>query len=194
MPQLWVVAGPNGAGKSALTSRYLAGRLPIVNPDVIAQELDPADPTRIRVPLQAGREALRRQEVLLTQGVDFAVESTLSGKRELRLLRRARAAGYKVTLVYIGVNSPDVSLGRIAQRVTEGGHHVPTADVDRRYARSMAHLSTALRSVDRAYVLDNTGQRYRLLLSMEGGRVKRLSRRLPPWTQTALPRLSRRDG
>ena len=40
MPQLWVVAGPNGAGKSTLTRRYLAGRLPIVNPDDIAQALD----------------------------------------------------------------------------------------------------------------------------------------------------------
>jgi predicted ABC-type ATPase len=194
MPQLWVVAGPNGAGKSTLTSRYLEGRLQIVNPDVIARELAPIEPTQIRVRMQAGREAIRRQEMLLTQGVDFAVETTLSGNRELSLLRRARAAGYKVTLVYIGVNSPDVSLGRIAQRVTEAGHHVPTADVDRRYARSMANLSTALRNVDRAYVLDNTGQRYRLLLSMEGGRVKHRSRHLPPWTQTALPRISNRDG
>src|SRR5262245_9880721 len=131
--------------------------------------------------------------MLLTQGVDFAVETTLSGNRELSLLRRAGEAGYKVTLVYIGVNSPDVSLGRIAQRATEGGHQVPTADVDRRYARSMVNLGPALRHVDRAYVLDNTGQRYRLLLSMEGGRVKHLSRQLPSWIQTALPWISGRD-
>ena len=41
MPQLWVVAGPNGAGKSTLTRQYLETRLQIVNPDVIAQALDP---------------------------------------------------------------------------------------------------------------------------------------------------------
>jgi predicted ABC-type ATPase len=34
MPQLWVVAGPNGAGKSTLVNKYLAGRVPLVNPDV----------------------------------------------------------------------------------------------------------------------------------------------------------------
>lgn len=38
-PQIWVVAGPNGAGKTTLTSRWVANRLPIVNPDEIAQRL-----------------------------------------------------------------------------------------------------------------------------------------------------------
>jgi len=187
MPQLWVVAGPNGAGKSTLTGRYLAGRLPVVNPDTIAQELDPANPTQVRIRVRAGREAIRWQETLLTQSVDFAMETTLAGHRELALLQRAREAGYKVTLVYIGVDSTDVLLGRIAQRVTEGGHDVPTEDVDRRYIRISANLAVALQNVDRAFVLDNTGQRYRLLLTLEGNQVKRLSRNLPRWAQDALP-------
>lgn len=82
MPQLWVVAGPNGAGKSTLTRRYLVGRLPIVDPDAIDRELDPTDPTRIRVRVQAGREAIHQQEALLTASTDFAIETTLSGHRE----------------------------------------------------------------------------------------------------------------
>jgi predicted ABC-type ATPase len=195
MPQLWVIAGPNGAGKSTLTRRYLAGRLPIVNPDDIAQELDPIDPTRVRIRVRAGREAIRRQEALLTQGTDFAMETTLAGNRELALLRRARVAGYKITLVYIGVDSPDVLLGRIAQRIIAGGHDVPTEDVDRRYLRSMANLAVALQRTDRAFVLDNTGQRFRLLLSLESGQVRHLSRNLPRWAQDALPStLLRRRG
>jgi predicted ABC-type ATPase len=181
MPQLWVVAGPNGAGKSTLTRQYLVGRLPIVDPDAIARERDPADPTRIRVRVQAGREAIHQQEALLTARTDFAIETTLSGHREMDLLRRAKEAGYKITLVYIGVNSPDVSLGRVNQRVAEGGHQVPPQDVARRYRRGMANLATALQIVDRAFVLDNSGQRRRLLLSMERGQVKRRSRNLPRW-------------
>ena len=125
MPQLWVVAGPNGAGKSTLANKYLAGRLPIVNPDVIAQALAPTDLHGTQVRVQAGREAVRRQESLLAQGVDFAIETTLSGNRELALMRRARDAGYKVTLVYVGVDTPTTTLGRIAQRVARGGHTVP---------------------------------------------------------------------
>jgi predicted ABC-type ATPase len=187
MPQLWVVAGPNGAGKSTLANKYLAGRLPIVNPDVIAQVLAPTDPHGTQVRVQAGREAIRRQEDMLAQGVDFAIETTLSGNRELALMRRAQDAGYKVTLVYVGVDTPTTTLGRIAQRVASGGHTVPTADVARRFVRSLSQLATSLTTVDRAFVLDNTGRRYRLLLSMEYGQVKRLSRHLPSWAREALP-------
>jgi predicted ABC-type ATPase len=145
--------------------------------------------------MRAGREAIRRQETLLAQGTDFAMETTLAGNRELALLRRARVAGYKITLVYIGVDSPDVLLGRIAQRIIAGGHDVPTEDVDRRYLRSLANLAVALQRADRAFGLDNTGQRYRLLLSLESGQVKHLSRNFPRWAQDALPSiLLRRRG
>lgn len=187
MPQLWVIAGPNGAGKSTLTARYLQGRLPIVNPDVIARELDPNDPDGTRVRVLAGREAIRRQEALLVEGQDFSFETTLSGNRELNVLRRAQAAGFKVTLVYVGIDSPQTTMGRIRQRVAEGGHHIPPPDVERRFTRSLAHLPAALEIVDRAFVLDNTSRRYRLLLSIEYGQVRHVSRDLPAWARDTLP-------
>jgi predicted ABC-type ATPase len=102
-------------------------------------------------------------------------------------MRRAQDAEYKVTLVYIGVDTPTTTLGRIAQRVASGGHAVPAADVARRFARSLSHLATTLTIADRAFVLDNTGRRYRLLLSMAYSQVKRLSRHLPSWAREALP-------
>ncbi len=182
-----MIAGPNGAGKSTLTGRYLAGRLLIVNPDVLAQEFDPVTPTRRSIRLQAGREAVHRQEALLTARADFAIETTLSGHRELALIQRARATGYKVTLVYIGIDTPGLAKMRISQRVAEGGHSVLPEDVERRYHRSRATLITTLQTVDRAFVVDNSTQRRRLLLSMEHGQVKRLSRNLPRWLREALP-------
>jgi predicted ABC-type ATPase len=38
-PQLWIVAGPNGAGKTTLARRRIADRIPIINPDDIAERL-----------------------------------------------------------------------------------------------------------------------------------------------------------
>lgn len=183
MPQLWVLAGPNGAGKSTLASRYFVGRLTVVNPDVIAQALEPTALHSAGVRVQSGREAVRRQEALLAQGADFALETTLSGHRELAVMWRAQQAAYKVNLVYVGIDSPKTTLRRIAQRIADGGHAVPAVDATRRFARSLANLATALPRVDRAFVLDNTGLRYRLLLSLEQGRVKYRSRHLPSWAQ-----------
>jgi predicted ABC-type ATPase len=195
MPQLWVVAGPNGAGKSTLAAKYLEGRLEMVNPDVIARELDPSDPNGVRVRVQAGREAIRRQETCLARMQDFGFETTLSGRREFEVLRRAKAVGFKVNLVYVGINSPRATMGRIRERVASGGHDIPLPDIMRRFERSQANLPRALELADRAFVLDNSGRRYRLLLSLESGQARHVSANLPTWARNTLPRdMQRRRG
>ena len=77
MPQLWIIAGPNGAGKTTLVSRRVARRIPVVNPDVIADELP-----RINGALderRAGVLALTERKRLLAESADFALETTFSG-------------------------------------------------------------------------------------------------------------------
>jgi predicted ABC-type ATPase len=180
MPQLWAVGGPNGSGKTTFADRWLAGRIPVVSPDSIAAE-------RGLQALEAGKEAVRAQEALLAALESFAVDTTLSGKRELALMRRARDAGFKVNLVFVGAQGADLSIARVAQRVAAGGHGVPPEDVRRRTVRSMVNLGPAIALADRAYVVDNTDFRPRLLFSMENGRVRRVSPRLPQWAKDAIP-------
>jgi ABC-type branched-subunit amino acid transport system ATPase component len=60
------VAGPNGAGKSTL-DRYMAGRLPVINPYNIARELDPGLGEGQRV-LRAGRLAVAERDQIAGGG------------------------------------------------------------------------------------------------------------------------------
>ncbi len=181
-PQLWVVAGPNGAGKSTLSDKYLKGRLTLVNPDEIAKQLNPTSGSDISAAtIKAGRLAVQQQNDLLSKKTSFAVETTLTGKRELRLMEVAKTQGYKVNLVFIGVDATTVSQSRVAARVQLGGHDVPAADVARRYPRSLANLNKALQLSDRAFVLDNSFAHPRLLLSLERGSVKFKSPHMPEW-------------
>lgn len=186
-PQLWVVAGPNGAGKTTLTGQHFAGRIPVVNPDDIANQINPGHQGSPATMVAAGRLAIAQRHALLSEGKSFAVETTLTGKGELELMRRAAAQGYKVNLFFVGLDDAQLSAGRVAQRVRSGGHPVPLDDIFRRFDRSLSHLSEALTLADRAYVLDNSGLRRQLLLSMENGRVKHMTRQLPEWAKTAIP-------
>lgn len=189
-PQLWFIAGPNGAGKSTLAERYSVEiRLPLVNPDNIAKKISPLNPNAEGVGLRAGREAIKQQNQLLAESKSFAIESTMSGKRELELLRRAKELGYKVNLVYCGVDFPERSLSRVELRVDAGGHHVPPADVVRRYSRSMENLQEALRIVDRAFIFDNSKGRHKLAVTLEQGVVRFRTRHLPDWLKIACPDL-----
>lgn len=179
-----MVAGPNGAGKTSLVTRKIEGRLPVVNPDVIAAGLP-----RVHGKLDergAGALALHRREELLAERVSFAVETTLTGNSTLRLMGTALREGYKVTLIFVGLRDADLSLSRVLARVEMGGHPVPVSAVLRRFPVSLANLSKAIELADRSFVLDNSGERLRLLLVRESGRDRLTTRDLPAWFIDAL--------
>lgn len=180
MPQLWIVGGPNGAGKTTLADYWLDRTIPVISPDSIAVKSGLS-------PIQAGRATIQKQELLLAERKSFAIDTTLSGNRELDLMSRARRLGYKTNLIFIGIQNVSVCKGRIKERMAKGGHAVPDEDVDRRYARSMANLPEAIERADRAFILDNSGEYRRLLFMIENGRVRNLSGRLPAWALTTIP-------
>ena len=52
-------AGPNGSGKSTFVARHAVDQqIDVVNPDVIANRIDPSHKGDTAVLMQAGREAL----------------------------------------------------------------------------------------------------------------------------------------
>jgi predicted ABC-type ATPase len=186
-PRLFVLAGPNGAGKSTVAQKYIIGRLPFINADDIARRMAGGRQDVSRYQLQAGREAIRERERMLSKREDFAFETTLTGNSELRLIERANAAGYKVTMIFVGVGSAALSAARVDLRVSAGGHSIPKTDLMRRYSRSMAGMAKALAMCHRSIVLDNSTSRRRLLCSVKAGVTKHLSRDLPAWADTAIP-------
>jgi len=139
-PQCVIVAGPNGAGKTttaaALASEWL-GVHRIVNADEIAEGLSGAPELGA---LEAGKLALRAQARYIEQRQDFALETTLSGRRWTRLLDALETAGYRVTLIYLWVADPALCIARVQMRVMLGGHGVPEADIRRRYDSGLVNF------------------------------------------------------
>ena len=78
--------------------------------------------------------------MLIESKTAFAIESTLSGKTHIALIRQAKARGYRIVLHYIVIGSAAEAVARVALRVQLGGHHVPEADVRRRFDRSRRHF------------------------------------------------------
>jgi predicted ABC-type ATPase len=177
-----VFAGPNGAGKSALVGRFkVAGRMPLINPDDIAHDLNPDDRDTPAAMLKAGRIATVKRRMLIQNATSFAMETTLTGHSELRLMANARVAGYKITLVYVGVADALTSLARVRERVARGGHNVSTAIIFRRYGKSLANVPDAIGLADRTFILDNSGSRHRLLMTIDEGHVRHRTHDMPNW-------------
>ena len=139
-PTLYIIGGCNGAGKTTFSRELLPamGVKRFLNADEIAKGLSPLDPTLVA--FKAGRLLLEEVELLLAAKASFAIESTLSGRTYVSLIRRARALGYRFVLHYISIHSPAQAIQRVRLRVGLGGHHVPDEDVERRFQRSMRHF------------------------------------------------------
>jgi predicted ABC-type ATPase len=164
-PVCIVIAGPNGAGKTTFAREFLPKDTRVVhfvNADLIASGLSPLRPEVAS--LAAGRLFLRELDRLAKARLDFAFESTLSGLVYLNRLKRWKAAGYRIEIVYLRLSSPRLALRRIAARVKQGGHNVPRADVLRRFSRSWDNFAKFYRLLADAWsVYDNSGRNPRLL-------------------------------
>jgi predicted ABC-type ATPase len=164
-PRCIIIAGPNGAGKTTFAREFLPrdeGVVHFVNADLIAAGLSPFRPELVA--LSAGRVLLRELDRLAASRMDFAFESTLSGLGYTSRLRRWKAAGYRIEIVFLSLVSPQLALRRIAVRVRQGGHNVPRADVLRRFDRGRVNFARVYCSLADAWaVYDNSGPRPRLL-------------------------------
>ena len=162
----------------------VASGMEIIDPDAIARRM----PDR---PGQAAREALRRRRAALRVGRTHLVEITLAGSGVLRHTEAARRAGYRVELHYVAVESPDLALIRIRNRVALGGHDVPEPDVRRRFARSQANLPSAIALADAARLYDNTDHEWpHREVAVLAGPAWWTAEDLPGWAAAAIARVS----
>ena len=153
------MAGPNGTGKTTFAREFLPNyaKCPnFVNADLIAQGLSPFNP-RIAA-IKAGKLVLSRIDEFARSGADFGFETTLSGRTHLNMFRRLKAGGYSVHIFFLWLPGVELSLFRIKDRVAEGGHDVPAADVRRRFTRSVSNFFNTYRSLADTWMLfDNSG-------------------------------------
>ncbi len=184
-PIIVALAGPNGAGKTTFYHAHLkpAG-LRFVNADVLARELN------LDAYAAAGMaDSIRR--TLVTQRESFVFETVFSDPAgdKLAFLKDAALAGYTVVLCFIGTSGPEISEERVAMRVSQGGHDVPTDKLMARFPRTMANLKAAILELPHVWVFDNDDLRtpFRLAAVFENGQLARLRKPIPAWLEHLLP-------
>ncbi len=133
---LYIIAGPNGSGKTTFAKKFLPKYCThFINADLIAQGLSPFSP--VIAAMKAGRLVLKEIEEMSEKGVNFAFETTLSGKTYLSLLNKLKTKGYRTHIFFLWIPNSNLALERIKDRVAGGGHNVPAVDVRRRFHRSI---------------------------------------------------------
>lgn len=141
--RLYIIAGCNGAGKTTASYTVLPDVLNVhefVNADEIARGLSPFNPSNVAI--KAGRLMLDRIAYLLSEGVSFAIETTLATRTYITLVRKAQQRGYTVHIIFFFLRDTALAKERVAERVAHGGHDIPHDIIERRYAAGLRNLMT----------------------------------------------------
>jgi predicted ABC-type ATPase len=124
------------------------------------------------------------------QRESFIFETVFSDPigEKVAFLEKTAESGYTVLLCFIGITSPQRSEERVAMRVSQGGHDVPTAKLISRFPRILANLRTAIRRLPVVYVFDNDDLRapFRPVAVFHNGHAVLLKRPVPDWLQPIL--------
>lgn len=181
-PVIVAVAGPNGAGKTTFYEAHLkASALRFVNADILAAELDLDD-------YQAAEVAAKLRQELVNQGESFVFETVFSDPAgdKLAFLKQAAQRGYTVILCFIGLSDADRCEERVAMRVTQGGHDVPTDKLTARFPRLLTNLKSAIRELPCIFIFDNDDLRtpFRLVAIFQNGRKVFLAKSTPRWFES----------
>ena len=140
-PNLYIIAGPNGAGKTTFAKEFLPQYVKcpnFINADMIAHGLSPFSPQGVAI--KAGRILLEQIQEYSNKKMDFAFETTLSGKTYASLFKKLKRKGYSIHLFFLWIPNTHLALERIKERVSKGGHHIPSQDVRRRFSRSIQNF------------------------------------------------------
>lgn len=170
-PRAIIVAGPNGAGKSTTSRFLLGGEMNIyINPDLIATGMSPVDPESVS--FATGRMVLTRIRELVALKENFAFETTLSGKTYLNLINTMKATGYRVSLIFLWVESADLAVRRVQERVKAGGHNIPEETIRRRYDAGLRNFFDMYQdAVYEWFFYDNSSSDFKLLARKTANRI-----------------------
>ena len=168
---LYIISGCNGAGKTTASYTVLPEILQckeFINADEIAKGLSPFNPESVAI--EAGRLMLQRIEYLLERNETFSIETTLATKTYINLVRRAQEKGYRVHLIFFWLETPELAIQRVAERVSKGGHNIPIDIITRRYVAGISNLfNLFINEVDSWMIYDNS--RSPRTFIAKGGRI-----------------------
>jgi len=183
-PIVVAIAGPNGAGKTTFFESHLKlTGLRFLNADSIARELD-VDA------YEAARMISALRTELVNQRESFIFETVFSDPvgDKLGFLKKAAESGYAVVLCFVGIAGAATSEQRVAMRVSQGGHDVPSEKLVQRFPRTLSNLAAAIRDLPCVLIFDNDDLKvpFRHVATYASGQTVQLNEPVPSWLKSLL--------
>ena len=184
-PKLFVVAGPNGSGKSTLSQGLVTPGTFVFDGDREMLQLQKKFPDIDSGNLFDAVNGPIFQEFkdkAMNSRSDFGFETNFRVAAVMDTVGQFREAGYQTHLIFLGLQSIQLSMDRVAHRTENGGHFVDEINIKANYERGMENLLRYYKDFDQVILLQGDSA-YRLasLLKIEKGVIVEQAESLPIW-------------
>jgi predicted ABC-type ATPase len=194
-PVLFIVAGPNGSGKSLFSKELTISDFEVFDGDKHMAVLVKKYP-------ETGSEALwsfinenifegQKREALEAR-LNYAFETNFSSADPMKTAREFKKAGYEIHLLFMGLNSLEESMQRVAYRVRKGGHKVSEESIQYNYEFGYKNLYKYVSEFDSVTLFDNAIALVkeqimpRKILHIEKGKLYLKIKEYPAWVEPIL--------
>jgi len=162
VPYILVLAGVNGAGKSSVLGEFLRSHngADYLNPDEITQKIIRSEPGINYGEANSRAWKLSRDELenAIEQRKPHVFETTLGGNTITELLLGASKAGIQVHIAYVGLETVEMHIARVAERVMRGGHSIPEERIRERFSSSRNNLVQLIPHIYELRLWDNSSR------------------------------------
>ena len=193
MPNLFVIAGPNGSGKSSFSKQLVNIDTEVFDGDKYVSDLKKEYP-------EIGSDVLQERvneyyfieakEKAIKQNKDFAFETNFSSANPTASLSQFKDAGYWGHLLFLGINSLEESIARVALRVKFGGHRVSEDSIKYNFEYGYKNLLEYFNEFDSVTVYSNSIATDELLtfpidlFKWEKNQLTSFSPEMPDWAKS----------
>ncbi len=180
-----IVAGVNGCGKSSLTG-VLRTEINNLGKIIDGDKIAAACGGNL---LEGGKKAVALIDECLEKEICFTQETTLSGRKTLDTIKRAVAKDYYIRLYYVGLDTMEESLLRIANRVKKGGHNINTDTVMNRFEKRFEDLLAVLPYCNEATFYDNDNG-FVTVAKYKNGELQNIGQHRPQWLAELMEKMN----
>ncbi|MEN0058338.1 MAG: zeta toxin family protein [Bdellovibrio sp.] len=147
-----------------------------------------SDEQTVEVAKAAQQQAMDACLQKIFNGETFCFETVFSHESKLELIKKAKANGYEVVLVFIHLERTELNIARVYQRVENHGHNVPYDKIKSRIPRAVENLKKAIPIVDKIALIDNssTQEPLRTMVRIKDSKVIHTENHLPKWAEEIL--------
>lgn len=154
-----VLAGVNGSGKSSVLGEFIrSSGGDFFNPDSFTREIRErhSDWSLKRAQIFAWEASKDQLLTAIEEGKRYSFETTLGGKTITQTLIDGAEKGARISVFYVGLESVELNIQRVKERVAQNGHDIPIGKIRERFKNSPLNLVRLMPYLNSLVLYDNS--------------------------------------